>query len=107
VRELVSVRDELERRLREVPGLARRPSRYGHTFAYFAGGREIAHFHRDGRVDVRLTRELIRERVSERALDGRVRTRGPSADWVSVPLEGVKDLPLVLSLVEDAVRANA
>ena len=102
----MSIREELERRLPEVPGVDRRPSRRGHGYTYFAGDREIAHFHGDLRLDVRLTRERIRQRVSERSFDERVRTRGPSADWVAVRVVADQDLTLALSLVEEAVRAG-
>lgn len=103
----MSVRDQLERRLEEVPGLVRRPSGRRHEHTYFAGDREIAHFHGDERMDVRLTRELIRQRVSQRAFDDRVRTRGPSADWIAVRVTAVDDISLALSLVEDAARVNS
>jgi len=103
----MSVRDELERRLTEIPGVVRRPSRRGHGDTYFTGNREIAHFHGDQRLDVRLTREQIHQRVAERAFDERVRVRGPSADWVAVRVAEVEDLPLALSLVEQAVQANS
>ncbi|HTP53866.1 MAG TPA: luciferase family protein [Thermoplasmata archaeon] len=101
-----SVRAELERRLVGLPGLDRRPSRWGERPAYFVGEREIAHFHGDLRMDVRLTKELIRERTKEHAFDERVRTRGPSAEWASVTVASVRDIPLALALVEDAIRAN-
>jgi hypothetical protein len=87
--------------------VARRPSRWGHTHAYFVGDREIAHFHGDQRIDVRLTKERIRELVSEGAFDERVKTRGPSAEWVAVRVAGVRDLALALFLVREAVHANA
>ena len=102
----MSAREELERRLVEIPGVVRAPSRYGHGFAYRAGPREIAHFHRDGRLDVRLTREVIRLRKSEGGFDQRVTTRGPFSEWVSVRVSTPSDIPLSLGLVEDAVRAN-
>jgi hypothetical protein len=57
-------------------------------------------------MDIRLTRQLIRERKADGALDPRVRTRGPSADWATVPLDEVRDLALALELVEDAMRSN-
>jgi Luciferase len=103
----MSVREELEQELARIPGLVRRPSRWGREHAYFVGDREIAHFHKDGRMDVRLTKELIRERKVEHALDERVHTRGPSAEWASVTLSTPTDLPLAISLVEEAMRANA
>lgn len=103
----MSPREELERRLADTPGLTHQQSRFGNAYAYFVGGREIAHFHGDGRMDVRLTRQHIREMKIEGALDPRVRTRGPSADWATVPLDDARDIPLALELVEKAMRANA
>lgn len=103
-----SLREEFDRNLPGIPGLVRRaPSRYGHGFAYFVGNREVAHFHGDERLDVRLTRAGIRGRVAEGGFDARVRTRGPSADWVTVRLENASDLALALALLEEAARANA
>lgn len=93
--------------MQDLPSLVRRKSRYGNGFAYHVGEREIAHFHGDGRMDVRLTRELIRLRKLEGGLDDRVTTRGPTADWVAVRVEQPKDVNLAISLVEDAIRANA
>jgi len=103
----VTVRHELERLLRELPGVDRRPSRYGHGSSYFTGGREIAHFHGNTRMDVRLTKEEIRLRTEERTLDPRIRTRGPSAEWAEVHVETEEDVPFAVALVEDAVRANS
>ncbi len=80
----VSVRTELKRKLAEIPGLDVRSSRWGPRPAYYVGDREIAHFHGEERMDVRLTKELIRHRRAEHAFDARVHTRGPSAEWASV-----------------------
>jgi Family of unknown function (DUF5519) len=103
----MSIREELERKLAAIPGLDRHGSRWGHEHAYFVGGREVAHFHGDGRMDVRLTKERIRELKAEHALDPRVRTRGPSANWATVTLSTPQDLSLALSVIEEAMRANS
>ena len=102
-----SLRAELEQRLRALPDLEHRPSRHGDGRSYFVGDREIAHFHGDGRMDVRLTKERIRDLKDEGSLDPRVGTRGPTAEWVAVRIEGVRDVALLVALVEDAVRQNS
>ena len=102
----MTVREELEERLGANPVLDRRRSRFGDGYSYFLASREIAHFHGDGRLDIRLTRQRIRELKGDGALDPRVRTRGPSADWATVPLEGPQDLSLALEMIDEAVRAN-
>jgi hypothetical protein len=103
----MSVRAELEQRLQLIAELGRRPSRFGDSFSYFLADREIVHFHGDGRMDVRLTRERIRQHKEEQPLDPRVKTRGPSADWVAVRVSEPGDLALALELVEEAIQANA
>ncbi|HEV2316930.1 MAG TPA: luciferase family protein [Thermoplasmata archaeon] len=102
-----SIRSELEAALSELPGLTRRPSRYGDGQSFFVADREIAHFHGDHRLDVRLTRARIRELKTEGELDARVITRGRTADWVEVALSRVEDIAFATLLVEDAIRANA
>jgi len=102
----MTVRDELERQLVQLPGLLRQRSRYGDSFSYSVGPREIAHFHGDSRMDVRLTKELIREMKHSGTLDPRVKTRGSSANWAEVKLDRESDIALAIELVEEAIRAN-
>lgn len=100
-------REQIEARLSELPDLVRRKSRFGNGLAYHVGDREIVHFHGDQRMDVRLTRDVIRLRKSEGGFDARVKTRGPSADWASVRVQEPGDVALALALVEDAIQANS
>jgi hypothetical protein len=92
--------------MQQLPELAHRPSRYGDALSYFVGNREIAHFHGDGRMDVRLTKERIRELKEKGTLDSRVKTRGPSANWAAVQVSQPSDIPYAIQLVEEAIRAN-
>lgn len=90
-----------------MPDLAARPSRWGGRVAYHVGDREIAHFHGETRVDVRLTKEGVRELKAEGPVDPRITTRGASAEWVAVRITSERDTALVVALVERAIRANA
>jgi hypothetical protein len=102
----MSVRDDLSRKISELPGVVgRETSRRGHGPTFFHDQREIAHFHGEGRLDIRLTREVIRRRLHEGGMGPHVRTRGPSADWVSVELATAEDFPLILELVRVAALA--
>jgi len=100
------LRAQLERQIANLPGVEERPSRYGHGRSFAAGGREIAHFHGDERLDVRLTRAEIRARKRAGGLDGRLMSRGSSSDWVEIRIVGAPDVAFALSVVEEAVRAN-
>lgn len=103
----MSVREELERRFGEIPELTRRKSRFGDAYSFFVGDREIAHFHGDGRIDIRLTRLRIREMKADGSLDPRVKTRGASAEWATLPLTGARDIALATELIGEAIRANS
>lgn len=85
-----------------MPGLTRLPGRRGTGSRWVAGSQEIAHFHGEERLDIRLTKERIRLYVQEQRFDERVRTRGPSAEWINLRLDRSADLDLALSLVSEA-----
>jgi hypothetical protein len=102
-----SIRSQVERALGGIPGLTARPARRGSGFEYTVGDREVAHFHGERRMDVRLGRTAIALRKSLGGFDRRVRTRGPSADWVAVELSGVDAVALVRALVAELVRRPA
>ena len=103
----MSVRGDIERRLRAVPGLTPRESRYGHGLAFYVGRREVVHFHGDERMDVRLTSEVILRRKREGEFDRRVTPEGGAPNWVKVRVSGPRDIALAVVLAEEAVRANA
>jgi hypothetical protein len=84
--------------LRAVPGLEEGRSRWGGP-AFFAGGRELVHFH-PGVVEVRLGRTLIREALE----DERLFARAPGSDWIVVPDEEVE---LVVELTRAAAASTA
>lgn len=103
----ISTRGKLELELVALPDLERRPSRFGDSLSYFVGGREIAHFHGDSRMDLRLTRSEIRRLQASHALDHRIKTRGSYAEWAAIQVREDSDIPFILSLVEAAIRANS
>ena len=69
--------------------------------ALFVNGKQIANL-RHGGLEVRLTKQLIREHRQRLKADGRVELRG-SSDWVGLPLESEADVELVLELTRLAV----
>jgi hypothetical protein len=87
---------ELLDALRAVPELEEGESRWGGP-AFFAGGRELVHFHR-GVAEVRLGRKLIRDALEDERLYARART----SDWIVVPEDAVE---LVVELARAAARA--
>jgi hypothetical protein len=101
-----AIRAELERELSRIAGVDRHPGRIGRGSTFSVRATEIAHFHGDQRLDVRLTKERIRQHLAEAPFDGRVRTRGPSAEWVAVQVCRPEDIPIAVALVTEARDAN-
>ena len=100
------LRKRLETEIEKLRRLEGRRSRWSSLWSYWIDGREIVHFHRDGSVDVRLTRAAIRERRAALVADPRVGLGAPSRDWVSVTLASPADVPLAVELVKVAIAAN-
>ena len=74
--------------------------------AVWVGKREVAHFDSNGALDVRLTKQLIRDRRDELKNDDRISLRGSGSDWVEVRVASKSDADFAFSLVEAAVAAN-
>lgn len=72
--------------LRAVPGLDLRRSRFGNGDAYFRGTAEVAHFHTDHELDLRLGKALgraVKHRIGEAV--------SPHGEWVTINLLNVED----------------
>ena len=102
----MKVAESLDVKIRALPGVERKMSRWGHATAYIVGEREFAHFHRQDQIDVRLTTAVQRKmRVALRE-DPRVKLRPGSSDWITITLAIEGDLEFALELVKLARNAN-
>jgi hypothetical protein len=93
-------------RLLELPGLEARRSRCGPDVAFFLEGAEIAHFHADDEIDVRLTKKVLRINREALAGDPRVVPRRSASDWVAVRFATAQDAEFAASLVRLAYEAR-
>jgi hypothetical protein len=90
--------DALRQRLLAVPGVKERPSRWGADPAFWIAGREFAHCLGE-QVEVRVTRSLMAEALS----DPRVIRRTRTSDWVQIPIAATD---LIAGLAEHAAAKN-
>jgi hypothetical protein len=97
----VDLRAELTGRILRLPGVELRPSGFTGDEAFFARRREVAHFHGDRVLDIRLTRARIRELPA----DARVTLRGAS-DWCEFAFARREDLDRAAELVALAATAD-
>jgi hypothetical protein len=102
-----ATRRQLSASLRDLEGVIESESMFGHGLAYWANGKEIAHFDSDEEFEVRLTRSVIRSRRAELASDSRVAFRRSSSDWLTVRLGTQNDdVDFVIALVTIAEHAH-
>lgn len=94
----MSLRLELTSRILDIPDIEEQKSKYSSEPAYFIGKREIAHFHSNNLIDIRLTKKLIK------ALN--LQDKAPTSDWYEVGFKKESDLARIIILLESAVKAN-
>jgi hypothetical protein len=97
--------DRLASGLLSLPGVEEGKSRFGPRTAFFVAGREFAHVHRDGEIDLRLTRLLISGWRESLEGDSRVSMRQGS-DWLTVSYSSAADVRFALELGRAAYEAN-
>jgi hypothetical protein len=98
--------DRLDLRVLALAGVRKGRSRFGGRWAYFLDQREIAHLHGSHELDLRLTREVIRERQNTLRADPRLSFRPSPSDWLTVRLRDAKDVEFAYGLFETAWRAS-
>jgi hypothetical protein len=101
-----AVRVELGERITAIDGVVESESAFKDDLAYWVNGTEVAHFESDRRLDIRLTRAVIRQRRPQLRADPRIRLRSSSSDWVAVELDGPDVTELVTQLVGWAAAAH-
>jgi hypothetical protein len=101
----VGLRAELTGRILRLGGVELRRSRFTGDEAFFAGPREIAHFHGEDVLDVRLTRARLRALGDALRADPRATLR-PGSDWCAFAFAGRADLDRATELVAEALSAH-
>ena len=80
---------------------------FGGDAAWWINGKEIAHPHGDGVIEVRLTKAVISDLRALLKADDRVELRRSGADWVTARYASAGDVAFVAALVEAAVKNSA
>jgi hypothetical protein len=99
-----NLKAELLVALASIDGLEHRPSPVAGGSALFYDGKEFAHFHNDGELDLRLTKKVIKALGLEHPPESiNHPKRSPSSPWIEVRFKNRKELEFVVSLVQRAV----
>jgi hypothetical protein len=101
---MASPKHALLAELEKIEGLSSQPSRVAGGTALFFQGKEIAHFHHDRELDLRLTRKVIKELGLVHPERSTVHPkRATSSQWIEVRYESPSDVSRVVELVRLAV----
>lgn len=96
---------QLIKKLLEIPKLEVQPSKVAGGFAIFFKDKEIAHFHHDNEIDVRLTRKVIRELKLEHPVDSKLhRGRANTSDWIEIRFYSSREVDSVIELFKLAIK---
>ena len=95
-----SLIEVLRHRLDALRDVKESTSRFGHSLAWRAGSREIAHVHSDSIVDIRIP--ATRQRALAR--DDRQMPRASRSDWIECRLSEPGDAEYAAALIAQAAR---
>ena len=91
-------------RLLEIPGIEEGENSWGDDTALWVNAKQMANFHRDGTLEIRLTRAAIRELKPRLKDDPRVVLRG-SSDWVGFVVDSEADFDFLVEMATRAAQA--
>lgn len=95
----------LIQKLETIPGLEDRPSKVAGGSAIFYKNKEIAHFHHDNEIDVRLTKKIIKlENLSQPDDSDFHHHRSPSSEWIELRFKSQKQVDEVVRLFKLALK---
>jgi hypothetical protein len=102
---MAKLRSDLVKKLEKIPGLEDRPSKVAGGSAIFYKNKEIAHFHDDNEIDVRLTKKVIRAEGLNHPAGSKIhKHRSPSSEWIEIRFHKAKDLDEVVRLFKLALE---
>jgi len=95
----------LVQKLEGIPGLEDRPSKVAGGSAIFFKDKEVAHFHNNNEIDVRLTKQIIKKEGLAQPTDSDFHHhRGPASQWIELRFKNQKQVDEVVRLFKLAIE---
>lgn len=100
-----NLRKKLIEKLEAFEGLEDRPSKVAGGSAIFYHGKEIAHFHNDNEIDVRLTKKIIKREGLSHPIDSEVHHhRSATSEWIELRFSRTEHVEEVVRLFKLALE---
>ncbi|MEX0781342.1 MAG: luciferase family protein [Dehalococcoidia bacterium] len=103
---MTTLREQLWDQLGTIPGMLEGESVFSTGPAYWVNGKQVAHFVDEQRMELRLTKPVIRELRASLKADSRVELRTSASDWLIVQLGSEADLVFITALAQRAAIAH-
>ncbi len=92
--------------LGRINGMLEGESVFSEGPAYWVNGKQVVHFIDDERLELRLTKPVIREMRADLRTDERVELRISASDWIIVRAADDEGIELVVELARRAAEAH-
>ena len=100
----MKLKEQLIKELKKIKGLEDRPSKVSGGSAIFYNNKEIAHFHHDNEIDVRLTKKVIKLEKLNHPDDSKFHQRSPTSEWIELRFTRKEHLDEVVRLFKLALK---
>lgn len=101
---MATLKAQLIEKLNQITDLESRPSKVAGGSAIFYKGKEIAHFHNNNEIDVRLTKKVIKSEGLTHPTDSKFHHRTPSSEWIELRFRRSHHLNEVVRLFKLALK---
>ena len=102
---MAKLRKNLVEQLQKIKGVEERSSIVAGGSALFFKNKEIAHFHSNNELDVRLTRKVIKSEKLVQPTDSvHHHNRGPGSEWIELRFRSQKQVDEVVRLFKLATK---
>jgi hypothetical protein len=102
---VAKLKAQLVKKLERISKLEDRPSKVAGGSAIFYRDKEIAHFHHDNEIDIRLTKKVIRAEGLTHPSNSKIHHhRGPSSEWIEIRFTTAKHVDEVVRLFKLALK---
>ncbi len=101
---MARLRNALVKRLEEITGLEDRPSKVAGGSAVFFRNKEIAHFHNDNEIDVRLTKKVIKPEGLTHHADSIFHLKRANSEWIELRFSTMQQVDEVVRLFKIAMK---